>query len=548
MKKQLKHLLCLCLLLGITITASAHDFEVDGIYYLITSETDKTVAVSYQGSEETEYSNDYSGSVTIPSNVTYNSTTYSVTSIGERAFYRCTGLTSVTIGNSVTSIGKNAFYGCTWLTSVDIPNTVTSIGATAFYSCTRLASVSIPTSVTSIGGAAFASCKGLTTVSVPNSVTSLGDHAFEGCSGLTTITLSNSLRSIEENTFASCSKLTSVFFPKSVSSIGESAFQNCSGLTTVTLGMSVTSIGNYAFDGCTKIKSIYSAAYTPPSLGSYTFSFDYIRSTCTVYVYNSSMTAYRNATYWKTFSKFRPYTHQYTDQKLWAASELTGVYVCNCGCGKVGTLDTVTPTYTREMSNRWGTLVIPFAVTYDADNGNYKLYQLTEADIADTEGTLTFSEYDNDAVIAAGTPMVIKAVGTQNDETGKYTVTLTAGNTDISTTITPTASVNGLQMKGTYSQLTNKVDVYFIAQGQFWWAESPITIAPFRAWYEGAAPASNAPLRIVTEDETEDIQLIDSEEGTLYMVNGRCFDLQGRQIGQGHKGLQIRDGRVVMVK
>lgn len=90
----------------------AHDFEVDGIYYYITSSADKTVTVTYRGKSYGYYSNEYSGSVTIPESVTYNGTTYSVTSIDGFAFYNCTGLTSVIIPNSVTSIGYNAFYGC----------------------------------------------------------------------------------------------------------------------------------------------------------------------------------------------------------------------------------------------------------------------------------------------------------------------------------------------------------------------------------------------------------------------------------------------------
>ena len=91
------------------------------------------------------------GDLVIPSSVTDGSTTYSVTSIGDHAFWGCSGLTSVTIPSSVTSIGDDAFYGCRGLTSVTIPSSVTSIGVWAFYNCRGLTSVTIPSSVTSIG-------------------------------------------------------------------------------------------------------------------------------------------------------------------------------------------------------------------------------------------------------------------------------------------------------------------------------------------------------------------------------------------------------------
>ena len=112
----------------------------------------------------------------------------SVTSIGDVAFYHCTGLTSVTIPNTVISIGWNAFWGCTGLASVTIPNSVTSIGVDAFMYCEGLTGVTIGNNVTSIGIYAFYGCTGLTSVTIPNSVTSIGDSAFYGCSSLTSTT------------------------------------------------------------------------------------------------------------------------------------------------------------------------------------------------------------------------------------------------------------------------------------------------------------------------------------------------------------------------
>ena len=266
--------LFLALALMLSMNASAHDFKVDGIYYNITSSSDLTVSVTYQGYYYDSYSNEYSGSVVIPEKVTYNSKEYSVTSIGAYAFRDCSGLTSVTIPNSVTSIGEHAFSGCSGLTAVHItdlsawckiqfvkdvyyvypnptfyahhlylngeeitnlviPDDVTSIGDSAFSGCSSITSVTIPNSVTSIGGSAFYGCSGLTSVDIPNSVTSIGGSAFYGCSGLTSVDIPNSVTSIGGYAFRDCSGLTSVTIPNSVTSIGEDAFAYCSGLTAV---------------------------------------------------------------------------------------------------------------------------------------------------------------------------------------------------------------------------------------------------------------------------------------------------------------------------
>ena len=182
--RKIKSLVLAVMGLLCCMSVSAEDFEVDGIYYNITSSTDKTVAVTYRGNSFTSYSNEYSGEVKIPESVTYNGNTYSVTSIDDGAFYNCSSLTSVEIGNSVTSIGYAAFEYCSSLTSVEIGNSVTWIGNYAFSNCSSLTSVEIGNSVTSIGGFAFCNCSSLTSVEMGNSVTSIGGMAFWCCKNL----------------------------------------------------------------------------------------------------------------------------------------------------------------------------------------------------------------------------------------------------------------------------------------------------------------------------------------------------------------------------
>ena len=304
----MKHLfqsLLLLLALLLPATATAHDFEVDGIYYNING---NTATVTYKGTDSWNH-NTYSGTVTIPATVTYNGTTYSVTTIGTRAFYDCIGLTSVTIPNSVTTIGEDAFYECSGLTSITvasgntsydsrnncnsiietasntliagcqntvIPNTVTTIGDGAFSGRISLTSVTIPNSVTTIGVFAFGDCLTLRSIEIPNSVTNIGDYAFEG-SGLTSVEIPNSVTHISEGAFADCFYLNSatircstisramfarcyglmsVEISNTVTTIGESAFENCRNLTSVIISNSVTSIGFEAFRYCTALSNI----------------------------------------------------------------------------------------------------------------------------------------------------------------------------------------------------------------------------------------------------------------------------------------------------
>ncbi len=291
-------------LLG-SISASAADFEVDGICYNVTSSTDLAVEVTYKDYEL------YHGRITIPETVTVSEKTYKVTGIGYQAFADCSGLTSITLPEGLTSIGEYAFSNCSSLTSITLPEGLMSIGDWAFQYCSRLRTVINHSNLNIEKGSsahgyvayyayrviqnevdyagdflfekindqyylsaylgddsvltlpekykdndyvikenAFRDFKKLISITLPKGLTSIGNSAFEDCRGLTSIVIPESLTSIGDNAFDGCKGLASITLPDGLTSIGESAFYACSGLTSITLPKGLTSTGNGAFRGC----------------------------------------------------------------------------------------------------------------------------------------------------------------------------------------------------------------------------------------------------------------------------------------------------------
>ena len=314
----------LMLLIGLMPKTWAYDFSSlspsgDTLYYIING-ANVTVTSPYSGSawDWNPYT-EPSGALVIPSSVNYNGNTYTVTAIGDYAFYECSKITSVTIPEGVTTIGRYAFYANEALTSIQLPNSLISIGMRAFAS-TGLTSITLPDGVTTIDQEAFMWCSNLKTLVVGKSLETIGYQAFHSAfvtnlvyncpadmpaaikeKTLESVTIGDDVTVIGIEAFKDCKQLTTLIVGKSVESVGTNAFSgvqlrtleyNCPAnipyyaaneyLVSATIGDAVTSIGGQAFSGCTRLQSVtmgksvstieYRAFYNCTSLTSITWS------------------------------------------------------------------------------------------------------------------------------------------------------------------------------------------------------------------------------------------------------------------------------------
>lgn len=310
--------LLLALLMALTATyASAYDFEVNGIYYNIISDTSVSVTGNVRES--------HSVSVTIPSQVTYYLTTYDVTRIDDYAFYRDYNLTSVTIGNSVTKIGYRAFNECHNLQYAYLGSSVSTIDDEAFRDCGNLSSIYYnPNVLTWIGYWAFygtevirslrdgpiyigkvlyeykGSAPIFTSIVVANGTVSISPAAFASTEGLTSVTIPQSVTRIGICLFSNCPDLQKVVIGDGVSVIPKLCFANCKSLNKVQIGSGVTEIEGTAFEGSSNISTIISKATTPPTISPNTFN-DLNKWTTCIYVPDGCISAYQQAYGWSDF-------------------------------------------------------------------------------------------------------------------------------------------------------------------------------------------------------------------------------------------------------
>ena len=417
----MKHFIIFFLLVFLPISGYADPVEIDGIYYNLVSKA--------KAAEVTRNPNYYSGSLVIPSSVTYGGTTYTVTSVSDKAFYFCSRLTSVTFSYGITSIGEYAFSNCSSLSSVIIPNSVTSLNNGVFEYCKSLTSVNIPNSVKSIGWYVFEGCTGLESVTIPGSVTSVGVRAFAGCTALVSVSISNGVKVLDTAVFKGCTSLSSIEIPNSVTYIDGYLFSGCTGLTSVTIGNSVTSIGNGTFEKCKNLVDVYCLAENVPSTNSDAFK-ESDPESITLHVPDKSIDAYKATEPWSKFKKIVDLSTPSDSEagESYSGVEIDGVFYNLIGKNKTAEV-TSNPNYYS------GSLVIPSSVTYGgttytvtsvSDKAFYFCSRLTS--VTFSYGITSIGEYAFSNCSSLSSVIIPNSVTSLNNGVFEYCKSLTSVN------------------------------------------------------------------------------------------------------------------------
>ncbi len=301
MGKLLKTFVIIAILVSRIAIGEGTEKHINGQFAYLINE-DNTITII-------DYLRDESSVVDIPSEIEGRR----VTGIGNKAFWNCKNLTSITVPDSVAYIQDEAFGYCTSLESVWIADGVTRLGDLVFLACSDLRSIKIPESVievgrnpfagsgvesfiltpdhptlatsddvlfektsktliscsknktgeyiipygiSDIGDYAFAYCGELISVVIPDSVNCIGDSAFIYANKLKSVDLPNSVNTMGKYSFYGCRSLTSIDISRNIKELEDSVFGLCGNITNITIPRGVTAIGREAFFGCINLASI----------------------------------------------------------------------------------------------------------------------------------------------------------------------------------------------------------------------------------------------------------------------------------------------------
>ena len=362
------------------------------------------------------------------------------------------------------------------------------IGEYAFERCSGFTgNLTLPNSVTTIGSSAFCNCYGFTgNLTIPNSVTTIGNWAFENCTGFT-------------------GNLT---LPNSVTTIGNTAFCNCSGFTgNLTIPNSVTTIGNGAFENCYGFTGYLSFPKSLKKIGTGVF-----RSSNNIHTVN-----------------FQSLPEGISGNLGWQTMIVNladDSYISDLASGTVDAIS-----YTRTISNDWGTLVLPYSLTLTGSEP-YRLYAIS----AVSEDELVLKQLEG--VVAAGTPCVVKRNGSESE------LTFSANTAELNMAIND-QPMDGMNFSGTYwtKDVTNG---YIIAKDRFWNVEKlkgvdsvkAVKVGPFRAWLDGTSANAPAQLSMRIDGSTTGINASEALDA-LNDAEAEYYDLSGKRLDEPQKGVNI---------
>lgn len=248
----MKRFFLVALTASVSLLMRAERVEIGQLYYDINAD-DLTAEVRPHLNGAGFNYPDLTGIVTIPTTITVGNTDYTVTAIGNSAFYTCEGIEGAVLPPSITRIGNYAFSECIKFHNITMPSSVSEIGLGAF-SSTSLRQIELTGDITTISSTAFAGTD-IERIKLPSSVRSIGDNAFAGCSVLREIDLGDNLTDIGDGAFARCKALETIEFPATLQTIGQRAFNGCASLRSIDL-KHVNTIGRNAFEKCASLSEI----------------------------------------------------------------------------------------------------------------------------------------------------------------------------------------------------------------------------------------------------------------------------------------------------
>ena len=478
----------------------------------------------------------FTGDLTLPK---------SLKTVEESTFEKCSGFNgTLTLPNSITTIGKKAFSTCSGFTGdLTLPNSITTIGESAFNKCAGFTgNLTLPNSLTSIGFWAFMDCSGFNgTLTLPKGKTILEQGVFYGCSGFTgTLTLPNSLTTIGERAFMNCSRFTGTLtLPNSLETIGEQAFSTCTGLEDLKLSSSMSVIPKWAFEKCSglsgevvipsTIKRIEMGAFqecknlnknskTPSevtlpesleAMGKYAFGSNYIKTL--------------------KFKSLPEGVFNYVPGVTTRTVSLTDASFVSDKPRFAMNIDTIS--YTRPLSDKWGTLVLPFAIE-PTGKEPYRIYTIE----AINESELVLSSISGE--VAAGTPCVVQRIGKQTElcfKADRARLNVTPGTIDIA----------DMTLNGTF--WTKELDEGFIIAKDHFWSVADlknssstvkgVKVGPFRAWLSGTSASGTTQLAMRIKDTTTGIDA--SAIDVLNAADTEYYDLNGKRIESLQRGVNI---------